>query len=147
MAMSAYADTGFIISLMTPDANSRAATGRMGKQDLPLLWTWLHELEFRNALRLRVFRKELTRAEVDRTIAQLLADLAAGIYRRREPDPSQFVLEAERLSAGRSAKLGTRSLDVLHVACALEFGASEFLTFDKRQAALAEAAGMSMPSL
>lgn len=145
--MSAYADTGFIISLMTPDANSRAATGRMGKQDLPLLWTWLHELEFRNALRLRVFRKELTRAEVDRTIAQMLADLAAGIYLRREPDPSQLALEAESLSAGWSAKLGTRSLDVLHVACALELGASEFLTFDKRQAALAKAAGMSVPSL
>jgi predicted nucleic acid-binding protein len=104
-------------------------------------------LEFRNALRLRVFRKELTRAEMDRTIAQMLADLAAGIYLRREPDPSQLALEAERLSAGWSAKLGTRSLDVLHVACALELGASEFLTFDKRQAALAKAAGMSVPSL
>lgn len=145
--MSAYADTGFICSLMAPDANSPAAVERMTKQDLPLLWTWLHELEFRNALRLRVFRKELSRAEADRTIAQLLADLAAGVYVRREPDPSLLAMEAERLSAAFSAKLGTRSLDVLHVASALELGASEFLTFDKRQAALAKAAGLRVPSL
>jgi predicted nucleic acid-binding protein len=50
--------------------------------------------------------------------------------------------EGERLSALYSEKLGTRSLDVLHVSAALVLGLGEILTFDARQAALARAAGL-----
>ena len=38
--------------------------------------------------------------------------------------------------------LGVRTLDSLHVACALELRADKFWTFDDRQAKLAEAAGL-----
>lgn len=38
--------------------------------------------------------------------------------------------------------LGTRTLDTLHVACALELKATRFWTFDDRQAKLARAAGL-----
>lgn len=145
--MNAYADTGFICSLMAPDANSEAATKCMARQALPLPWIWLHELEFRNAMRLRVFRKELTLVEADRTIGQALGDIASGVYQRQEPELQLVSTESERLSAEFSAILGTRSLDVLHVAAALVLGAPVFLTFDKRQAALAKAAGLRVPKL
>jgi len=39
-------------------------------------------------------------------------------------------------------KFGTRTLDSLHVACALELKAEQFWTFDQRQAKLAKAAGL-----
>ena len=39
-------------------------------------------------------------------------------------------------------KLGTSTLDSLHVACALELKAERFWTFDERQAKLAKAAGL-----
>jgi len=39
-------------------------------------------------------------------------------------------------------KLGVRTLDSLHVACALELRAEQFWTFDERQARLARAAGL-----
>lgn len=55
--------------------------------------------------------------------------------------------EAERLSAQHSERLGTRSLDILHVAFAVVLGAREFLSFDQRQAALAAAAGLTVPRL
>jgi predicted nucleic acid-binding protein len=55
--------------------------------------------------------------------------------------------EAERLSALHSETLGTRSLDVLHVAAAIVLGLRELLTFDRRQAALARAAGLKAPAL
>jgi predicted nucleic acid-binding protein len=48
----------------------------------------------------------------------------------------------ERLSARYSEKLGTRSLDILHVAGAVVLGATSFLTFDRRQATLARASGL-----
>jgi predicted nucleic acid-binding protein len=145
--MNAYADTGFICSLMAPDANSEAATKWMARQALPLPWIWLHELEFRNAMRLRVFRKEMTLVEADRTIGQALGDIASGVYQRQEPELQLVSTESERLSAEFSASLGTRSLDVLHVAAALVLGVPVFLTFDKRQAALAKAAGLRAPKL
>ncbi len=52
------------------------------------------------------------------------------------------VERAAELSERYTPKLGTRSLDVLHVACALELGLGRFLTFDVRQQQLAMAAGL-----
>jgi predicted nucleic acid-binding protein len=40
--------------------------------------------------------------------------------------------------------LGVRTLDSLHVACALELKADKFWTFDERQAKLAEAVGLDV---
>jgi predicted nucleic acid-binding protein len=39
-------------------------------------------------------------------------------------------------------KLGVRTLDSLHVACALELKADRFWTFDERQAKLAKSEGL-----
>lgn len=41
-----------------------------------------------------------------------------------------------------SPTLGVRTLDSLHVACALELKVDKFWTFDERQAKLAEAVGL-----
>jgi len=60
--MTAYADTGFLCSLYAPDAHSGRAVTRMRRQALPLAFTWLHQLEFRNAIRLRVSRGAITPA-------------------------------------------------------------------------------------
>lgn len=142
--MIAYADTGFLCSLYAPDAHSVRAAARMKRQELPLPFTWLHQLEFRNALRLRVFRKEITSAERDASLNAALADLAAGVLTITGPPLAEVMTEAERLSALHSEKLGTRSLDILHVACGLVLGLPQFITFDKRQAALAKAAGLQV---
>jgi predicted nucleic acid-binding protein len=42
------------------------------------------------------------------------------------------------------SKLGVRTLDSLHVACALELKAERFWTFDERQAKLAKAQGLKI---
>jgi len=49
---------------------------------------------------------------------------------------------AAELSRRHTPKLGTRALDVLHVACALELKCRYFVTFDIRQQQLAEAVGL-----
>jgi hypothetical protein len=41
-------------------------------------------------------------------------------------------------------KLGVRTLDTLHVACAVELKAQHFWTFDDRQARLAKAVGLKI---
>lgn len=145
--MTAYADTGLLCSLYAPDAHSRRAVARMARQPLPLPMTWLHQLEFRNALRLRVFRGEITPAQRDASLNAMLADLAAGVMAAAAPPLAEVMTEAERLSALHSETLGTRSLDILHVSSAIVLGAAEFLTFDHRQTALAKAAGLKTPVL
>ena len=145
--MSDYADTGFLCSLYAPDAHSARAIRAMSKQAFPLAYTWIHQLEFRNALRLRVFRGEITPAERDASLNLLLADLASGVLAHNQPALPDLMTEAERLSATHSERIGTRSLDILHVAAALVGGARNFLTFDVRQTKLAKAAGLKVKVL
>jgi predicted nucleic acid-binding protein len=52
--------------------------------------------------------------------------------------------QATELSRRHTPKLGTRALDVLHVACAIELKLRRFLTFDERQQRLAAAAGLRL---
>lgn len=142
-----YADTGFLCSLYTPDAHTAKAAAAMKRQVEPLAFIWLHQLEFRNALRLRVFRKEITAKQRDASLNLLLADLAGNLFEHASPSLPEVMMEAERLSASHSEKIGTRSLDILHVAAALVLGVPTFFTFDKRQAALAKAVGLKLPFL
>jgi hypothetical protein len=145
--MSGYADTGFLCSLYAPDAHTRRAIARMNRQTLPLPVFWIHQLELRNALRLRVFRGEIAVPQRDAALNAFLADRAGGVWETAAPSLPAISTEAERLSALYSETLGTRSLDILHVAAALVLGSSEFLTFDQRQARLAKAAGLDVPAL
>jgi hypothetical protein len=54
---------------------------------------------------------------------------------------------AEELSREHSPGIGCRLVDVFHVACALELGLANFLTFDLRQRRLVRAAGLKAVSL
>jgi hypothetical protein len=145
--MNAYADIGFICSVHAPDANTGRAIAWLRKNRDPLPFTGLHRLEFRNALRLRVFRKEITAVQRELSIQALLSDLAAGVFAHADPRWADVLSEAERLSAGHSELIGTRSLDILHVAGALVLGSEQFVTFDTRQATLARAAGLRVPEM
>jgi predicted nucleic acid-binding protein len=51
---------------------------------------------------------------------------------------------AERLSAQYTVSGGYRTLDILHVATALQVEADQLLTFDASQSALARAAGLGV---
>ena len=58
--MNAYADTAFLCSLHAPDPHTNRVIAWLKRQRQPLPFTGFHRLEFRNALRLRVFRREIT---------------------------------------------------------------------------------------
>ena len=145
--MIAYADSGFLCSLHAPDAHTARVVAHMKRRKHPLPFTALHRLEFRNAFRLRVFRKEITTEQKELSILAMLSDVAAGVFAFADVNWPEMLMEAERLSAQHSEFLGTRSLDILHVASALILGAQEFLTFDVRQASLATVAGLSVPQI
>lgn len=145
--MSAYADTAFICSLYLEDAHTPFAGSWMNRPQEPLPFTWLHQIEVKNALRLRVFRKEDQAEQCAAALALLSEDFQLGIWQSTILNPAAVTLKAEQLSARHTAHIGTRSLDILHVAAALVLGVTDFLTFDKRQATLAMAAGLKSPKL
>lgn len=74
--MIAYADTGVLCSLHAPDPHTARAIAGMRRQRDSLPFTGLHRLEFRNALRLRVFRKEVSAEQRELAIQAMLSDLA-----------------------------------------------------------------------
>ena len=99
--------------------------------------TTLGELEVVNAFGLRVFRKEVSAAQAQESITDFEKDLRDGILQlRRLEEP--FFDRARQLSLQTTAKVGTRTADLLHVAAALELGADFLYSFDQQQRKLAQ---------
>jgi predicted nucleic acid-binding protein len=139
-----YADTSFLFSLYVPDANSSAASAIMKRIKPPLFATDFAEFEFINALNWRIFRKELRASEEQAVLLSLSKDIHAGAI-RIVPISTATLAHARRIARTQTRILGTRALDVLHVASALALRANSFCTFDKNQARLATALALRIP--
>jgi len=72
------------------------------------------------------------------------ADLALGRISQADILWRAALNRAADLSRLHTPRLGTRALDVLHVACALELKLPYFLTFDERQQRLATAVRLKL---
>lgn len=142
--MNAYADNGFVVSLYKEEATSARAAALMAKQKASVRLSQLGELELRNALHLAVFRGELT--ERDATLMQRLfqEDVANGIFTITPIPATALFAQVMELADRHSASLGTRSLDLMHVAAALLLKSETFLSFDERQRKAAKAEGLKV---
>jgi predicted nucleic acid-binding protein len=140
----AAADSSFLISCYSLDANSPSATSALASQDGPILVNPLNLVEVAAGLNARIFRGHATEQEVHEALSEFEADLASGLLTAVSM-PAAVWLRSRDLALLHSATRGVRSLDILHVAAALGLGATSFLTFDKRQAALARAEGLLTP--
>jgi len=130
--LSAYADTSFLASLYVPDANSVEAARRMQRLSLPVIITPLGELELLNAVQLRLFRKEVRPSEARAARAAFRADLHDGVFAMQALSEEAFA-HARQLASRWTATIGTRSLDIIHVAAAVTLRADVFQTFDGGQ--------------
>ena len=139
--MKAYADTSFLISLYTPDVHSTAAATRMARAKTILFLTPFGEAELTNALELRLFRREIDRAEAKAALVAFEQDVRNGVF-SLQPMAAAVCQRAKQLSRKHTAALGVRTLDVLHVAAALVLQAEAFYTFDTQQGKLAQAEGL-----
>ncbi|MDO8730977.1 MAG: type II toxin-antitoxin system VapC family toxin [Actinomycetota bacterium] len=102
-----------------------------------------------NAESLRV-TSMITRVEVRRAIARIPSAVESSMAREQFiVDLIQFdVAAVDSAVCDRAAAIaessGIRSLDSLHLATAMLAGCTKFVTFDRRQAAVAEELGMSI---
>jgi hypothetical protein len=86
---------------------------------------------------LRVFRKEVSPAQAQSSLREFENDLRDGIFQLRGM-PDSFLERARQLSRQTTAKLGTRTADLLHLAAALELGADCLYTFGLHRRKLAQ---------
>jgi hypothetical protein len=142
--MTAYADTGFVVSLYKAETTSAAAAATMASLQAPVWLSQLGELELHNAFQLSVFRGEIDASAALRKNQLFAEDLAKGIFTILPVPAATHYPKAIELAARHSATLGTRSLDLMHVAAALILKADLFLSFDERQRKAAEAEGLTM---
>jgi predicted nucleic acid-binding protein len=142
--VTAYADTSFLVSLYTPDANSEAAFALFVKGADRFILTPFGEAESVNAIELRVFRKEISPAQADRSLAHFHRDVDDGAFEIVRFVSASCYERALLLSRQYTRQLGTRGMDVIHVAIALEEGAEVFYTFDRLQSKLASRAGLTV---
>jgi predicted nucleic acid-binding protein len=141
--LTSCVDASFLFSLYVLDMNSATASAKMRRAVLPLLFTDVGKIEILNAVGLRLFRKELRLSEAKKVYALFREDVERGVV-QIVPLPAAAYQQAEHIARTRTPLLGTRTLDVIHVAAALILKADAFYTFDQRQASLAAAAGLRL---
>lgn len=152
--MRAYADSSFILRLITAEADSEAAIGEYRRIGLPpLFFLPLHALEVRNAILQRAFheRRSLPSRERlhivrerDAALGRLKSFLARRTLLDVAPDMDEVITLAAELATRHTERLGMRAIDLLHVAAAMALDSEVFLTTDDRQAQLAKAEGLNV---
>lgn len=137
-----YVDTSAIMKLYVKETDSQPLSEWIIKNDEPLPLTSLIELEFINALKLKQFRNEISRDDFDGILLKLQEHEQKGVYYRPPMDWIAIFSHAFDLSKTYTGEIGSRSLDILHIASALILKIEKVLTFDERQTQLASAAGL-----
>jgi predicted nucleic acid-binding protein len=139
-----FADTGFVASLYLEESTSKAADEALGKDRQPLFVTPLSLLELRNAFNRAVQRQRITLAERDALWRDVESDIAGGFLVLTPVAAAGWYERARLLSDRYTTELGARSLDLLHVAAALDLKAKVFFSFDERQRQVAIREGLKV---
>jgi len=142
--MNAYFDSGVLVKNYSYELNSEEAISLIMAEAAPLPLTPLQEAEMRNSFRLKAFRKEMDLAAMQVSLLLLEDDLRHGRLERVGHDSHAIYQRAETLSRLHTVTTGARTLDILHVAAALEIGSTRFISFDQRQRSIAKKAGLKV---
>jgi predicted nucleic acid-binding protein len=152
--MRAYADTSFLVKLLTQEPGTQIAVAdyrRLGRP--PVFFLPLHSLEVSNAIRQRAFHqrhstessdRSAIKRERDRSLALLQKYISRRAFVEISHDMDAVIDLARGLSARHTERLGCRGFDLLHIALALELECETFLTSDRVQAAVARAEGLAV---
>ena len=155
--MRVYADSSFILRLVTGEADSPQVVAEYRRLKSPkLFFLPLHALEVRNAILQRAFHKRRSSSseerrhvarERDAAFGRLESFLARGAFYEVAAEMEAVISRAVQLSTRHTERIGARAIDVLHVAAALTLESELFLTTDGRQEDLAKAEGLKVASI
>jgi predicted nucleic acid-binding protein len=142
--MNAYFDSAVIAKLYVQESNSADAVRLVSADAAPYALTHWQEIEVRTALRLKLFRREITAEELHASLAAFDEDITTGRWQRPNYTLAEVHDRAAQLSARHAAEIGCRTLDIFHVAVALIIGTPEFVSLDDRQRELAKREGLKV---
>jgi hypothetical protein len=126
------------------ESTSEKAAALMRKLESPVWISALSEIELRNAFQLSVFRGEIDKASAELKLRLFQQDLKKGIYAVMPVSSSALHSKTAELIDRHSARIGTRSLDLMHIATAILLKADVFLSFDLRQRKAAKLEGLTV---
>lgn len=139
--MTVSADSSFVVSYYIADAHSAETDRRMDQR--PSVWiTRLNRSELAHAIHQYLFRGLLTASAAQLAWRDFEHDCVRGIWIQTVLPESIWEISID-LARRHGPTIGVRTLDSLHVACALELGAERFWTFDARQERLAQEVGLN----
>jgi len=142
-----YVDTSIIVKLYIKEKYSRDVSNWLKENNEAIPLTSFHELEFINAIHLKCFRNEVDHRIIHPIMARFEEHEKIGVYYRPPLDWSAVFIQAIDLSKHHSTNLGSRALDILHIASALSMRIDRFLTLDDRQSNLAAHAGLEIVNI
>ncbi len=142
--MRSYVDTGVLVKSFVLEGNSEIAIKLMERSGDPIIHSHLHAIEIPNAIHLKFFRGEITKTQEKASLDLYATDLKEGRLVFPSYDLKAVFSLSSELAAKFSPELGTRSMDILHVAAAIEIGCLKFISFDHRQQKLAALSGLEV---
>lgn len=141
--MVGYFDTSLLFNVYIPQATGTASALGMIRKAAPVVLTPFGYAELRNAIRLARFRGEISDGELDRSLARLEKHVrSTRLYVWHDPIWAKVFERAEQIGEQVTKVVGVRSMDLMHLAVALEVGATDFFSADGRQCDGAEKLGL-----
>jgi predicted nucleic acid-binding protein len=114
------------------------------RHPLALAVTHHGRAEITNAIGLAAFRRQITSEAWSDSIASFEEDFSGGRYVQSDILWRATLQRTVQLSREHTPRIGCRTLDILHIASALELEFKSFLTFDARQQRLARIVGLKL---
>lgn len=139
-----YVDPSALLKLYLHEPQSAAMSAWRRRNPETLTLTHHGRAEIINGLCLAAFRKQISTQALSDALASFDEDFAENRYAPADVLWRSTLKKAADLSRKYTHALGCRSLDVLHVAAALELGFERFVTFDERQQRLTRAVGLKL---
>lgn len=139
-----YVDTALFIKTYVFEHDSEETVRLLDEIGEPFLFSDLHSLEIPNAIRLKRFRGEITPKQEALALEAFHVDIEAGRFCPAPAENRTIFRRAEVISSMHSARTGARSLDIWHVAAALESGCDSFVSYDTRQRTVAKDCGLKL---
>lgn len=146
-AEAVYADPSALLKLYLHQPESAAMSAWRRRARGALALTHHGRAEIVNGICLAAFRGLIDAEAMGDALASFDEDIAEGRYAPADLLWRAALQRAAEISRRHTPSLGCRTLDVLHVASALELGKPRFLTLDARQRKLALAEGLTLVSL
>jgi predicted nucleic acid-binding protein len=142
-----YFDTGLLVKLYLTEQNSSEATAFIQSYGTPICFCGLQQTELRNALYRKCGRREITERQLAVALKDVQADMDSGALQMPDIEWPEVWTKADRLTAKYALTTQCRTLDVLHVAVAMQLEIKTFGTTDMRQMVVARKAGLKVVSL